>query len=76
MYPFSILDFGIKRQKKKPKSHRPPHENVAFWIELNTPIKILVFCISSFQNSWHFAFCISWGTKHSLSLFLRFLWIA
>jgi hypothetical protein len=25
-------------------------------MELNTPIKILAFCISSFQNSWRFAF--------------------
>jgi hypothetical protein len=36
-------------------------------MELNTPMKILAFCISSFQSSWHFAFCIPWGTKHSLS---------
>jgi hypothetical protein len=25
-YPFSILDFGLKRQKKKSKSPHPPHE--------------------------------------------------
>jgi hypothetical protein len=25
-------------------------------MELNTPMKILAFCISSFQSSWHFAF--------------------
>jgi hypothetical protein len=26
MYPFSILDFGLKRKKKKPKSPHPPHK--------------------------------------------------
>jgi hypothetical protein len=26
-YPFSILDFGLKRKKKKPKNPHPPHEN-------------------------------------------------
>jgi hypothetical protein len=31
-------------------------KNLTFWMELNTPMKILVFCISSFQSSWHFAF--------------------
>jgi hypothetical protein len=36
-------------------------------MKLSTPMKILAFCISSFQKSWYFAFCISWGTKHSLS---------
>jgi hypothetical protein len=42
-------------------------KNLAFWMELNTPMKILAFCILSFQSSWYFAFCIPWGTKHSLS---------
>jgi hypothetical protein len=42
-------------------------KNLAFWMELNTPMKILAFCISSFQSSWYFVFCIPWGTKHSLS---------
>jgi hypothetical protein len=41
-------------------------KNLAFWMELNTPMKILTFCISSFQSSY-FAFCISYGTKHSLN---------
>jgi hypothetical protein len=36
-------------------------------MELNTPIKILVFCISSFQSSWYFVFCIPRGSKHSPS---------
>jgi hypothetical protein len=60
MYQFSILDLGLKRPKKAKKSKRshPPHEKFAFWIELNAPMKILAFCISSFQSSWHFAFCI------------------
>jgi hypothetical protein len=44
-------------------------KNLVFWMELNTPIKILAFCISSFQSSWHFAFCIPWETKHSLNGF-------
>jgi hypothetical protein len=26
IYSFSILNFGLKRQKKKPKSPHPPHE--------------------------------------------------
>jgi hypothetical protein len=63
------LDFGLKRPKK-PKSQKAlthPMKILAFWMELNTPMKILVFCISSFQSSWHFAFCIPWETKHSLS---------
>jgi hypothetical protein len=41
-------------------------KNLTFWMELNTLVKILVFCVSSFQSSWHFIFCISWETKHSL----------
>jgi hypothetical protein len=45
-----------------------PMKNLTFWMELNTPMKILAFCISSFQSSWHFAFCIPWGTKHSLNV--------
>jgi hypothetical protein len=35
-------------------------------MKLNTPIKILAFCILSFQSSWYFVFCIPWETKHSL----------
>jgi hypothetical protein len=31
-------------------------KNLAFWMKLNTPIKILAFYISSFQSSWYFAF--------------------
>jgi hypothetical protein len=41
-------------------------KNLAFWMELNTLIKILVFCISSFQSSWYFVFCILWETKRNL----------
>jgi hypothetical protein len=55
-YPFSILDFGLKRLKKSQKAFTHPMKNLVFWIELNTPIKILPFCISSLQSSWHFAF--------------------
>jgi hypothetical protein len=51
-YLLSILDFGLKRQKNQ-KALTHPMKNLAFWMELNTPIKIL-------------AFCIPWGTKHSL----------
>jgi hypothetical protein len=59
----SILYFGFWPQeaKKKPKSQKAlthPMKNLAFWMELNTPMKILAFCISSFQSSWHFVFCI------------------
>jgi hypothetical protein len=55
-YPFSILDFGLKRLKKGQKALTHPMKNLAFWMELNTPIKILAFCILSFQSSWYFAF--------------------
>jgi hypothetical protein len=41
-------------------------------MELNTPMKILAFCILSFQSSWYFTFYILWGTKHSLSLSLAY----
>jgi hypothetical protein len=47
-YPFSILDFGLKRLKKAKKSFM---KNLAFWMELNTPIKNLAFYILSFQSS-------------------------
>jgi hypothetical protein len=40
-----------KKKTKKSKSPHPPIKNLAFWMELNTPIKILVFCILSFQSS-------------------------
>jgi hypothetical protein len=70
----SILHFGfwpqeIKKKSKKTLTH--PMKNLTFWMELNTPIKFLAFCISSFQSSWHFAFCILWGTKHSLSINMK-----
>jgi hypothetical protein len=56
-YPFSILDFGLKRpKKKKPKSPHPPHEK--FDILDRTKHTHKIFGISSFQSSWHFAFCI------------------
>jgi hypothetical protein len=56
MYPFSILDFGLKRQKKSQKDLTHLMKILAFWMELNTLMKILAFCISSLQSSWHFAF--------------------
>jgi hypothetical protein len=40
-------------------------KNLAFWMELNTLMKILAFYILSFQNSWYFAFY--GGIKHNLS---------
>jgi hypothetical protein len=59
-YPFFILDFGLKRQKKKSQKAKKAlthlMKNLVFWMKLNTPMKILAFCISSFQSSWHFAF--------------------
>jgi hypothetical protein len=63
-YTFSILEFGLKRSKNQ-KALTHPIKNLAFWIELNTTIKILVFCFSSFQSNWHFTFFIPWETKHS-----------
>jgi hypothetical protein len=59
--------FWILRPKGQ-KALTHPMKNLIFWIELNTPVKILAFCISSFQSSWHFAFCIPRGTKHNLHL--------
>jgi hypothetical protein len=71
IYPFSILDFGLKRPKEKGQKAKKifthSMKNLTFWMELNTPMKILAFCISSFQSSWHFVFCILWETKYNLS---------
>jgi hypothetical protein len=62
--PFCILaSRGKKKKSQKALTH--PMKNLAFWMELNTSIKILAFCISSFH--WHFAFFISWGTKDVFS---------
>jgi hypothetical protein len=37
-YPFSTVDFGLKRPKKKSqKVLTHPIKNLAFWMELNTP---------------------------------------
>jgi hypothetical protein len=47
-YPFSILNFGLKRIKKSQKALTHSMKNLAFWMELNTPMKILAFCISLF----------------------------
>jgi hypothetical protein len=47
--PFWIL--ASRGQKKSQKALTHPTKNLAFWMELNTPIKILAFCISSFQSS-------------------------
>jgi hypothetical protein len=44
---------SLKRQKKPKRASRGHNEgkNFAFWMELNITLKILAFCISSFQNS-------------------------
>jgi hypothetical protein len=55
--------------KKKAKKPSRTHEKFDILDELNTLMKILVFYILSFQSSWHFAFYILWGTKHSHSLY-------
>jgi hypothetical protein len=55
----SLFWIFVSRSQKMPKSQKAlTHlmKNLTFWMELNTPMKILVFCISSFQSSWHFAF--------------------
>jgi hypothetical protein len=57
----SMLHFGFWSQEAKKKSQK------AF----THPMKILAFCISSFQSSWHFTFCIPWETKHNLNVDLR-----
>jgi hypothetical protein len=51
-----ILHFGFWPQeaKKRSKSQKVlthPIKILAFWMELNTPMKILAFCILSFQSS-------------------------
>jgi len=57
----AILHFGFWSQEAK-KSPNEPQEalmraiNSAFFMELNITLKILAFCIPSFQSSWHFAF--------------------
>jgi len=38
-------------------------------MELNTPMEILAFCISSFQSSWHFIFYIQWDLNTALVKF-------
>jgi hypothetical protein len=71
------LDFGLERQKKSQKAKKTlTHlmKNLVFWTELNTLMKILAFDISSFQNSWHFAFCIPWETKHNLIMYHKYLY--
>jgi hypothetical protein len=73
-YPFSIFDFGLKRQKKKakkPKSSHPPHEKFSILDGTKHTMKILAFCISSFQSSWHFAFHGELNT--TLVILLKFL---
>jgi hypothetical protein len=56
--PFWI--FALRGQKKAKSQKALTHlmENLAFWMKLNTSIKILAFCISSFQSSWYFVFYI------------------
>jgi hypothetical protein len=56
---FWILASRGKKSQKAKKTLTHPMKNLVFWMELNTLIKILAFCISSFQSSWYFAFCIS-----------------
>jgi hypothetical protein len=42
-----------KRPKKSKSQEALTHlmKNLTFWMELNTPMKILAFCISSFQSN-------------------------
>jgi hypothetical protein len=68
--PFWILASKGQKKLKNQNALTHPMKNLVFWIELNTPIKILAFCISSFQSSWRFVFCIPWETKHSYSFSL------
>jgi hypothetical protein len=56
-YPFSNLDFSLKRSKKKLKSPHPPHEKFGILNEIKHTHKnfdILYFIISK-----QLAFCIS-----------------
>jgi hypothetical protein len=53
--PFWIL---ASRGQKSQKALTHLMKNLVFWMELNTLMEILAFCILSFQSSWHFAFCI------------------
>jgi hypothetical protein len=54
--PFWIL--ASRDKKKSQKALTYLMKNLVFWMKLNTPIKILAFCILSFQSSWYFVFCI------------------
>ena len=65
--PFWILASRGQKKPKEPQEALMRAINSAFWMELNITLKILAFCIPSFQSSWHFAFCILWGTKHPLN---------
>jgi len=57
--PFWILvSRGQKKPKRASKGSHEGNKNSAFWMELNMTLKILAFCIPSFQSSWHFTVCI------------------
>jgi len=58
--PFWILE----AKKKNPQKNLMRAINSVFWMELNMTLKILAFCIPSFQSNWYFVFCIFFGTKH------------
>jgi hypothetical protein len=75
-YPFSILNFGLKRQKKKPKSSHPHHEKFDILDGINTPMKIFAFCISSFQSSWHFAFHEELNTASVVERVVGHIWFS
>jgi hypothetical protein len=71
-YPFFILDFGFKRQKKKAKKSKSPHPPMKK-IDILDGTKhthknfgILHFIIPKY---WHFVFCIIWGLNTALSGF-------
>jgi hypothetical protein len=66
--PFCILASRGKKKKTPKWASRGfmTTVNSTFWMKLDMTLKILVFCISSLQSSWHFVFWILWGTKHPL----------
>jgi len=55
---FGFWTLEAKKSPKEPQEALMRAINSAFWMELNITLKILAFCIPSFQSSWHFAFCI------------------
>jgi hypothetical protein len=60
--PFWILVSRGKKNSKEPLEALMRAINYVFWMEPNMTLKILAFCIPSFQSSWHFTFFLELNT--------------